>query len=98
MQVNFMWQNTALQWLWVLEYDVRLLGHWGRFLNAAMHIAAQAKAEVSSLLHPWFQASCSGSGFHGLGSRLIALICCHGWRWYPGLTGSCEASKTLRVG
>ena len=45
-----MWQVKDLEWLWVLEYDVRLLGHWGRFLNAAMHIAAQAKAQVCHTL------------------------------------------------
>ena len=47
-----MWQVKDLEWLWVLEYDVRLLGHWGRFLNAAMHIAAQAKEQVCRPLQP----------------------------------------------
>ena len=89
LQVRFMWQEKSLEWLWVLEYDVRLLGHWGSFLNAAMHIAAQAKAQVTSnLCHFHMQAQVCED-------RRRAVPCpLHPGRHVFGMPRSMRVSKT----
>lgn len=38
-EVAFMRQYRKYDFLWVMEYDVRYTGHWGRFLEASMALA-----------------------------------------------------------
>ncbi|KAK9824725.1 hypothetical protein WJX74_001430 [Apatococcus lobatus] len=35
----FMYDHPGYKFAWVMEYDVRLIGHWGQFLDAALQLA-----------------------------------------------------------
>lgn len=35
----FMYNHPSYSFAWVVEYDVRLIGHWGNFLDAAFNLA-----------------------------------------------------------
>ena len=97
-EVAFMHQYHKYEFLYTIEYDARLVGHWGRFLDASVRIAEQAQGHDLAAVLEEQQKSQSNRPPHAAGQADLIVYSepIFGSKWSESiinldLTGSWES-------